>query len=198
MQGLSGLSAQTPTRLVLDAGQVYFNIDLTALENPAEQNPLGQALASAIALGATRGGATFNRNLSVREIEVDGRLGPVKGLSRREEVRPSLTVSFVELTYQNLEKAIAGAVSTTTGQFRKITGGPILPQHYIPNVALIAAYAGTQNPLVVVVKNALVVEGFDFTAEDKNEVAVEVTFVGHFDPANLAEEPWAIYHPQTT
>jgi len=198
MQGLTGLSAATPERLVLDAGMVYFNIDLNELEDPENTDPVTAALATAIPLGATRGGATFTRGLSVREVEVDGKLGPYMGLARREEVRPQLTVTFVELTVDNLLKAIAGATVTTAGQFQKITGGPILDTSYIPNVALLATYTGSTKPVIVVVKNALVLEGPELALEDKNEGGIEVTFVGHFDPGEPRVEPWAIYHPQVS
>lgn len=199
MQGLSGLSALTPSRLVLDAGQAWFNIDVDALrENTTD--PIDAATTNAIPLGATRGGATFNPNRTLRQVEVAGALGPVKGLRRREEVRPSLTVTFIEITPQNLLQAIAGASASVSqsGLYREIRGGPIRDEHYIPNVALLTTYAGTTRPLVIVLFNALVEESPDIATNDKDEVAIEVTFVGHFDPENLDEEPWAIFHPQAS
>lgn len=195
MQGLHGVSGDTADRLVLDAGKVYLNIDEDKLMGD-DPDPVTQALSGAIALGATRDGSTFNRNPTIREIEVDGAMGPVKGLRRRETIEPVLTVSFVELTRANLQQIVAGATSTS-GQagYTRIEGGPIRSEDYIENVALLATYSGSTDPVIVVVRNALVVEGWDMAFEDRNEVAVEVEFAGHFDANDLDKEPWAIYHP---
>lgn len=191
MQGMSGVSAATPGRLILDAGTVYFNID----EDAIMTGDVADAIAGATALGATRGGATFEPGRSFREIEVDGVLGPAKGMSRRDRIEPTLTVTFVEMTKGNLTKAIAGAVSTNGPSYTRIEGGEIKATDYIENVALLATYSGTDDPVIVVVRNALVTEGLSLAFEDRNEVASEVVFAGHFDLADPAREPWAIYHP---
>ena len=91
----SGLNADTPDRIFVDAGAVYLNYGLS-----------GQRL-----LGATRGGNEFNLNRVIRDIEVDGVKGSTKGLRRVTEVRPQITCNLIELSLDNLLKAIAGANS---------------------------------------------------------------------------------------
>lgn len=196
-QGRSGISANTPDRLVLDAGELYFNISIADLEATA----LATALASGTAVGATRGGSTFNPGRSLRDIPADGKLGPTKNLIRRQNVAPVLTVNMLELTPENLIKAIAGAsgadTGATTDDYQKITGGPIEAADYITNVALLATYAGTTNPVIIVVENAIVMEAPEIGTVDEDEVVLAVPFAGTFDPANPTVEPWAIYHPTT-
>jgi len=89
----SGLSAKTPERIFVDAGAVYLDYGLST-----------QRL-----LGATRGGNEFNLNREIRDIEVDGVRGSVKGLRRRTVCRPQITCNLIELSLDNLIKAIAGA-----------------------------------------------------------------------------------------
>lgn len=89
----SGLSAGTPKRIFVDAGAVYLNYGLS-----------DERL-----LGATRGGNEFNLNREIRDIEVDGVRGSVKGLRRRTVCRPQITCNLIELSLDNLLKAIAGA-----------------------------------------------------------------------------------------
>ena len=89
----SGLNANTPDRIFVDAGAVYLDYGLST-----------QRL-----LGATRGGNEFNLNRVIRDIEVDGVKGSTKGLRRVTEVRPQLTCNLIELSLDNLLKAIAGA-----------------------------------------------------------------------------------------
>jgi len=94
----SGLNKDTPDRIFVDAGAVYLNYGL-----PSER-----------LLGATRGGNEFNLNREIRDIEVDGVRGSVKGLRRRTVCRPQITCNLIELSLDNLLKAIAGASSEET------------------------------------------------------------------------------------
>lgn len=198
-QGLSGLSDQTFESLILDAGAAYFNIDLTALENAGSdmETAIENAIANAIPLGATRGGASFTTGRELREVEADGQLGPTKGLMRRTAVRPALTVNLLEQTIDNLKRQFPGAVVSEAGAFAKITGGPITGDTYVDNVALITTYGEEGKFIVLVVENALVLESPEFATEDKSEVATEVTFVGCFSGVGAAE-PWKVYVPPPT
>lgn len=94
----SGLNVDTPDRIFVDAGAVYLNYGLS----------------SERLLGATRGGNEFNLNREIRDIEVDGVRGSVKGLRRRTVCRPQVTCNLIELSLDNLLKAIAGANSAET------------------------------------------------------------------------------------
>lgn len=214
MQGRAGVSAVTPNRLVFDAGRLYLNIDLVALETPLDEEyimgffgacqafhigprfVLDDVLEHATALGATRGGTSFDPGRSLREVEADGPLGPVYGLRRRQSVEPIMTATLLEMSRSNLTTAIAGATDEATpGGLRKMSGGPIVDDTFIDNVALVATYSGSYKPVVLVIENALVAEVADVDLDDKDEVALQVTFRGHFDPGEAAREPWIIYHP---
>jgi hypothetical protein len=190
-QGRSGISGDTPDRLVFDAGELYLDIDISDLESTG----VDDAISGATSLGATRGGATFNPNRTLRNMEVDGALGPVKGMVRREEVAPTLSVTLLEMSEDNLLEAIAGATSTTEGEFQKIVGGEIETATYKDNIALLATYSGDSDPVIFVLENVLATEISDVSLEDQNEPVLEVTFAGHFDPDDIDTEPWSIYHP---
>jgi hypothetical protein len=198
MQGLSGVGADTSKHLIFDAGVVYANIDITALEDGTSEDPVGDAIENAIKFGATRGGSTFNVGRTLRDVEVDGRLGRVKGLTRRQTVEPVLTVNMLEMTKANLAQAIAGATQTTTGKFTKITGGPITDDSYLENLALFASYTGSTKPVIVVIFNPMVHDSFDMSFTDDNELVGAVPFLAHFDPADGEPDEdklWRIYHP---
>jgi len=94
----SGISVNTPDRILVDAGAIYLNYGL-----PNER-----------LLGATRGGNEFNLNRVTRNIEIDGLKGAVKGLKRITEVNPQITANLIELTVENIILAIAGANTTAT------------------------------------------------------------------------------------
>lgn len=200
MKEQTGVTAQTVNRLIRDAGIVYFNLDLTALEGTGlEASKTGATL-----LGATRGGNSFNPGRTMRQMEADGLLGPTKGFVRRESVAPVLTVNPVEITSGVVIKALAGATGVdtagTTDQFQKITGGEVADGSYISNVALITYRhnAGTLEPGVIfVVENALALEAPDFGTSEDDEMVLSLGFAAHFDPASPGVEPWRIYHQDT-
>lgn len=196
MQGRSGVNINTPDRLILDAGEAFINIDLEALETTGVET----ALTAGQSVGATRGGSTFSPQRQLREMDVDGLPGPTMGMIRRQRVAPVLTLNLLEMTVDNLSKFIAGLVSESTeatgDPMTKLTGGPITTAAHLSNVALIATYSGSDLPVIIVVKNCIVMDPPDLAMQDEDEAVLSVPFMGCFDPADYTAEPWAIYHPE--
>ena len=89
----SGLNSKTSERIFVGAGAIYLDYGLSTERR----------------LGATRGGNEFNLNREIREVEIDGVKGPTKGLRRVTVVKPQITCNLIELSLDNLIKAIAGA-----------------------------------------------------------------------------------------
>ena len=176
-----GITTETVKRLFVDAGSVYVNY-----VEPDER-----------LLGATRGGNTFTIEQDVREIEVDGARGPVKGLRRIIEVRAQIVANLLEMTAENLKAALAGATVEENGTHdiitRKLT---IKDSDYLKNVALVGEISGSQEPVICIVKNALADGNFSINTADKDEAGIDITFTGHIDPEYLDEEPWEIRFPK--
>lgn len=201
MQGASGLSTITAGNMVLDAGAVYLNIGINELENASAANAVQDAtsVSGCVKLGGTRGGNSFNLNRQIRQMPVDGAIGPIKGFNRRQSVAPELTVNMLELTPANMQNAIAAAAAATVGKFTKITGGPVTDTDYINNVALITTKKGQTTELMVyVIFNALALVSPEITTADEDEVVLPVTFTGHVLSSAPNTEPWAIYDPGLT
>lgn len=95
----TGISVDTPDRIIIDAGAVYLNY----------------GKASQRLLGATRGGNEFNLNRTSKNIEIDGLKGAVRGLKRIVEVNPQITANLLELSVDNLIAAIGGANQSDLG-----------------------------------------------------------------------------------
>ena len=201
-QGFSGIRTETPQNLVLDAGVAYANIDVDELETSG----WSEAITGAQNLGATRGGASFDLNRQLREIEVNGALGPVDQLIRRQEIRPTLSVTLLEMTADNLLKAVAGGqmveVPDTTPEYERISGGEITSASFLDNIALATRLQGSTDnkPIVFVLYNAMVHTSPPMSAEEQNEMGIECEFVGHFPLESPQDEAtvWRIYRPITT
>jgi len=93
-----GVSTDSADRILVDAGAVYFNFY--------------DADYPGTLLGATRGGNTFELARTIRRMEADGAKGPVKGFRRVEEVVATIKANMLELTAENLRRALAGAIYT--------------------------------------------------------------------------------------
>ena len=105
-----GVTTDSPDRILIDAGAIYLGfLDATS---------------PGTLLGATRGGNTFELARTIRRMEVDGAKGPVKGFRRIEEVVATIRANMLELTAENLRRAIAGAIysSGTTAITAEATG----------------------------------------------------------------------------
>ena len=88
-----GVSTSTPERRVYGAGVVY--IDYYDPDSPGT------------VLGATLGGNTLEIIRNIRDTRPDGAKGPVKGFRRIESVDVKLTCQMLEITAENLRRALA-------------------------------------------------------------------------------------------
>lgn len=178
-----GITEKTVENILIDAGAVYINFN--------EENER--------ILGATREGNSFTIEQELRHLELDGARGPIRGGTRIINTTVTLTANLYELTVENIQAALAGSEASlydngTTHTSIKRTR-QILDSDYIKNVALVGTIMNTDEPVICVVKNALATSGFELTTTDKDEAGLEVTFTGHFDPADLDKEPWEIVYP---
>jgi len=197
--GLSGLNCSTPNNLVLDAGALYFNIDETAFtHNPPYDDPVTQALAGATLAGATRGGATFETGKETRHVEVDGMRYPIKGLERIDGYTPTLTVTMIEMSAANLQRLLGSSTATTLGNFTTIDlSAEIASTDYITNVALVTTLSGSEDPVILVLRNVLMTESASLAFEDKSEAGIEATFTAHVSPCSPYTSPVTLYVPRT-
>lgn len=180
-----GLRTETVDHLVVDAGAVYVNLD-----EPDER-----------LLGATRGGSEFSVEQDVREVEVDGSRGPLKGARRIIESRPTLTTNLLEASEENLLMALPAAEGTPVPDATATTGTSIRRRRniqaadYIKNIAIVGRKSGSNEPIVLKIYNALQDGNFTFGTSDRDETVIELTFTGHFDPNDMDVEPWEIINP---
>lgn len=91
-----GVTSTTHQKLLIDAGVIYLGFKDAA--NPGTL------------LGATMGGNSVEITETIRDVRPDGAKGPIKGFKRIEEAVAIIKANMLELTAENLRRAIAGAV----------------------------------------------------------------------------------------
>lgn len=193
----SGVTANTPKHLQLDAGAFLKNYDpATDTWETAKATKL---------IGATAGGGSFGAVPTVRRIEVDGVKGATKGFQALDEWVVTMVANVKEITADVLKLALAtGSVadakspsSVTSNNYDKVTAAnSIALTDYLTNITWIGTISGSSLPVIIVLKNALCTNGLSITTTDKSEGVVTLTMTGHYDPANLDEPPFEIYYPK--
>lgn len=183
----TGITTETYERLVIDAGAVYK--DWTDMDNPGTL------------LGATRGGSVFAVETEIRDMPVDGAKGPVKGGQRITKVMATLEANFIENTTEIFKRALPGASATdypvgspTHDEIKRTL--EIAASDYLTNVVIVGQVSGSDEPVVLMLKNALSDGKLSMSLADNDEATNKVKFTGHFDPDDLTDEPWRIYQPQ--
>lgn len=153
MSIFSGLTANTPKHLLLDAGCWVKNFDLSKTFDQQKSN----------ILGATSGGGSFNAVPTIRQYELDGKKGNVKGLQDIEEWAVNMTTTMKETTVETLKIALAAADSSTPSapvNYTHITPRNELKEtDYIDNVAWVGRLANSLVPVIIVLENVLCTSG---------------------------------------
>jgi hypothetical protein len=182
-----GVTTSTVERFLIDAGAVYLNYGL------GDERPLG----------ATRGGSTFAIEQEVREMEIDGLPGPLKGARRFTSRMARLETNLVEQGYQNLMLALPGSAQSLVSNHRVIKRDRnLLLTDYVTNVALVGEVLGKTNRAIFIVKNVISVDNLEMGTSDDDEVVLTLNLTAHFNAADIggtgqAEEPWEIRWPET-
>ena len=194
----SGYNAGTPDKLLLDAGVVFKNFTVGT-------DTYATAKAAGKCLGATTGGSEFAAIPSYRRMEIDGVHTRTKGDTLIDGWDVSLKTKLVEITADNLKRALAAADVATSQQagYKEVTGrDTIKDEDYTTNITFIGNILGSDEPIIIQVFNAFNESGLTITAADKNNVGVECQFYGYNAPSiydNVNTEivpPFKIYIPE--
>lgn len=190
----SGFTKDTAKHLQLDAGAFLKNYDVT-------KDTWATAKTTKL-LGATSGGGSFSAVPTIRRIEVDGAKGAVKGMETIDEWVVTLTANVKEITADAIKLALAAADSseeTTPANYTKITGrNELKDEDYLTNLTWVGRLSGTDEPVIIVVKDALGTNGLTVSFADKAEGLIPVTVTGHYTFDDLETPPFEIHYPKVT
>lgn len=186
----SGITSETPGNIVLGAGTIHKGLTFSeGTWNFAES-----------LIGATSGGTKLTITPEFKDIEVDGALVKVKGLTVKTGETASIETNMVELTPEFMKMAIVGKDGTSAIEgYDVIESKPQLANgDYIENFGYIGRKIdGT--PIVIIFDNALCTTGFEMEGKNKENGVFKATFECY---ANLSSEadslPYHIYTPSAS
>lgn len=191
----NGIVSATVKRLQLGAGVFFKNYDVAS-------DTYQSAKAAGKCVGATQGGGTFTATPTMRQVEIDGTAGRVKGLADVQSWEVAMQTTFIETSVNTIRCAL-GASKINTGElsgYTKIEGKMgIDDDDYIENLTWIGFLSGSDKPIMIQLYNGLNESGLTYAVADDNEGNVPATFYGYNNVADFIEDvvepPFAIYYP---
>lgn len=184
----SGITQQTTESLMLNAAVLYKGLKYNSEEKKW----------SGTLLGATSGGTKVKINSDYQEIEVDGAIVKVKGLTQKQGESGSIEANLVEVTEDNLKMAIVGKESESDIENYSLieTKALLEDSDYIDNIAAVGTLSSGK-PVIVIMENMLCTSGLEMETKNKDNVVMKVTFECH---AGFEDDhdtlPIRIYYPK--
>ena len=142
----SGITESTTKSLLLNAAVLYKDL----IYNQTEKKWSGTLL------GATSGGTKVNISSDYQEIEIDGAIVKVEGLTQKQGEEGSIEANLVEVTEENLKMAIVGEEreSDVEGYSLIETKALLEKSDYIGNIAAVGTLSNG-SPVIVIMSNML-------------------------------------------
>lgn len=187
-EGKSGVSANTPKKVLFGAGTIHKNLKFSGdAWNFAES-----------VVGATSGGSKLEVIPTITEIEVDGALVPVKGLTHKKTGEAAtMEVNFIELTDDVMKAALIAQLGISEDDAYTVleSKADIEEGDYWENIAFVGKDLNGGN-IIAILPNALCTSGLSLEGKDKEASKPAVTFVCTAEmTGDLDKLPWKIYRP---
>lgn len=179
------VTKNTPQNIALGAGIVVYG--LTYAEGGWSYTGI---------FGATNGGSKLEIKPVLQDLEVDGVLVKVKGLTAKLGETATLETNLAEVTTENLRMATVGKNGEGVDGFDEIVSKPRLEENdYIENLGFIG-HKLNGDPTVIKLDYALCTSGLDFEAKNKEQSTIKVVFecTAELEADDLTVLPWHIYN----
>ena len=185
-----GVTENTPKEILLGAGTIHKGLKFAE----------GKWNITESLIGATSGGNKLSIVPEKLDVEVDGALVKVKGLTFKQGETATLETNLIELTPDIIKTLVIGEVVSqedVEGYDLIESKADIAEGDYFENVAFVGKKTdGT--PIIVILDNALCTSGFEAEGKNKTAAVLKATFECYADPTkgNLDKLPYHIYYPK--
>lgn len=189
----TGYTKSTPLHYMVDAGAIYKDLEYDSLTKTWK----GELL------GATHDGNKITIEQEYRKIEIDGVFVDAVGQKVLQTSKAMLEVNVKEITAENLRLAINGTVREAGEDeapegYQVIEGkGKLENTDYIKNLGLVGTLTGSEQPIIIILDNALCTSGLEGETKDDDELVITMEFEAHADAENVSDRklPARIYFP---
>lgn len=186
---MHGITEVTPKNILLGAGTIFKNLTWDTTKSQFKFDKV---------LGATSGGSKFSIKNEFKDIEADGAVVKVKGLTLKYGQVAELETNLLDITVDNLKIAMLGEEkeSEITGYKELVPKAQLEAGDYIGNLA----YVGRKSdgsPVIIIMENALCTEGLEIEGKNKDNAVLKVKFECYGDiTSDLQTLPVKILIPE--
>lgn len=180
---ITGLREESMENLQLNAGIMLKNFEYSTAK---DADALLELVLAAMekeenAIGATKGGGSFDVTKTLRRVEADGMRSAYKGGQILDDIAIVLKTTLLEMTPENFKESLG------SGEITKDSGGTMTTiqmrtsfkdSDYLKNIVWIGDTAN-EGFLLIDLENALSTGNATFTYVDKNEGTLPVEFTAH-------------------
>lgn len=186
--GKHGISESTPKNILMGAGT--FHKGLKYANGKWEGT----------CVGATSGGGKISIAGEYQDIELDGALVLVKGLTVKQGGTASMEVNIAEITGDNIKLAtnFSEGESDAEGYSMYVDKPNIEEGDYLEDFGFVGKTANGKKDLVVIFDNALCKSAFDLDPKHKDKSVIKVVMEAYAENAgDLDTLPVRIYYPNS-
>ena len=186
----SGITAKTPKNILLGAGTIHKGLTLEGGKWNFEES----------LIGATSGGTKLSIVPEIKNIEVDGANGKVKGLTIKVGETAIIETNMVELTPDWIKMSVIGKAgeSAYEGYDEIVSKRQFEDGDYIDNFAYVGRYIDGR-PVIIVFDYALCSTGLEVEGKNKENGVFKATFECYAELSSEADIlPYHIYTPKET
>ncbi len=187
MIGKHGISTTTPENILLGAGTWH-----RGLKYEEGSGWTGEVL------GATSGGGKIAITGEFIDIEVDGALVKVKGLTVKQGGTVSCEVNFAEISPEVMQMAtlFENVESDAEGFTLLKDKAQIKENDYVENFGFVGYTANNAKQIVFIMENALCISGMELEPKAKEAAVVKLTMEAYANnEGDLDTLPVKIYYP---
>ena len=185
----SGISENTPQNIMFGAGVVYKGCSLEG-----GKFNVGQVI------GATSGGTKVTITPEFKDIEVDGALVKVEGLTIKIGETATLETNLLEITPDLIAQLVCGAngdnVTIEEDTYAHIVSSESIPEGAWVNGVAIVGKTIEGKRVIILFERSLCKSGFTFDGKNKENSVVPATFecYARFDGSH-EKLPYHIIYP---
>lgn len=189
--GKHGVNTTTPENILLGAGTYHRGLKWNAESGAWE----------GACVGATSGGGKVAIEGEYKDIELDGALVLVKGLTVKQGGKATMEVNLAELTGDNIKMTtnFKQSESDADGYDLFVDKPNIEEGDYLENFGFVGKTANGAKDIIIIFESALCKSAFELEGKNKENAILKATLEAYAENAgDLDTIPVKIYYPSAT
>lgn len=173
------MTVETAQQYAVNAGLIAVDLDLSKATDAATLLAAVKAAPDKW-LGATSGTTTITEGRKAWNPSHNARRLPVKGDQHFDSAQPSIKAKLVQMNSHNIPLQSGTSEVTTNGAVTTIKPKAVYALesyktvHWLTNL-------GAEGVILITLKNAICVDGINWSIEDKGIATADVNFLAHAD-----------------